>query len=61
MALKYGEFDLLDETVNNILNTNALLIILNKKGFITSDEFIQAKEEAIADFKNDFPTLTKKR
>ncbi|MED1221552.1 hypothetical protein [Bacillus paralicheniformis] len=59
MGIKYGEFDLLEEAVNNMINTNALLILLNEKGFITSDEFTKAKKEAIEDFKLDFPTLFK--
>jgi len=59
VGIKYGEFDLLEEAVNNMINTNALLILLNEKGFITGDEFTKAKKEAIEDFKLDFPTLFK--
>jgi hypothetical protein len=60
MSIKYGKFELVEETINNILNTNALLIILNKKGIISADEFMKAKEEALREFKQEFPELFQK-
>ena len=59
MGLKYGDFDSLEEQVNNIVNTNALLILLNKKGVITTNEFLNAKDEALKEFKKLYPTLFK--
>ncbi|MGG3966094.1 hypothetical protein [Heyndrickxia faecalis] len=59
MGIKFGNFNLLEEEVNNIINTNALLILLNNKGLITDEEFYSAKKEAIEDFKYQFPDLFK--
>lgn len=60
MSIKYGKFELVEETVNNILNVNALLIILNKKGLLDSEEFLKAKDQALKEFKQEFPDLFKK-
>lgn len=60
MGVKYGNFDSLEEQVNNILNTNALLILLNKRGLIDSKEFMEAKNEALREFKKQFPELFEK-
>lgn len=57
MGIKYGDFDSLEEQINNILNTNALLILLNKKGLIKTEEFLQAKDEALRDLKRQYPKL----
>lgn len=59
--MKYGNFDSLEEQVNNILNTNAMLNLLNKKGIITSKEFMEAKDEALKDFKTLYPELFEKQ
>lgn len=53
------EFNMYEEQINNIINTNALLILLNKKNLITASEFTQAKEEALLEFKKEFPNLFK--
>lgn len=60
MGVKYGNFDSLEEQVNNILNTNALLILLNKRGLINSTEFMEAKNEALQEFKKQYPELFEK-
>jgi hypothetical protein len=60
LGIKYGNFNSLEEQVNNILNTNALLIVLNKKGLISSTEFLEAKEQALKDFKKQYPELFEK-
>jgi len=57
MSIKYGNFDMLEEQINNILNTNAILTILNKKGLITASEFVEAKEVALQEFKKQYPEL----
>lgn len=57
MGIKYDDFDSLEEQINNILNTNALLILLNKKGLIDADEFMTAKEEALKELKKQYPKL----
>ncbi|MFS1518596.1 hypothetical protein V1503_19345 [Bacillus sp. SCS-151] len=51
------EFNPLHEQINNSVNTNALIIMLNRKGLITAREFNNAKNEAITQFKNEFPEL----
>ncbi|MFS0767085.1 hypothetical protein [Peribacillus phoenicis] len=61
MGMKYGDFDSLEEQVNNILNTNAMLNLLNKKGIINSKEFMEAKDEALKDFKALYPELFEKK
>lgn len=61
MGIKYGKtFDSFEEQVNDILNTNALLLLLNKKGIITSEEFYNAKQEALESFKKEHPDLFKR-
>jgi glutamate 5-kinase len=60
VGVKYGNFDSLEEQVNNILNTNALLILLNKRGLIDSKEFMEAKNEALQEFKKQYPELFEK-
>jgi len=57
MGIKYGSFDSLEEQINNILNTNALLIILNDRGLISPDEFYKAKQEALNELKREYPDL----
>jgi hypothetical protein len=56
-----SNFNPIHEQINNIVNTNALLIALNRKGLITSNEFMSAKNEAIAEFKKEFPDLFEKK
>lgn len=50
-------FDSHEEQINTILNTNAILIILESKGLITTEEFISAKNDALKSFKKEFPNL----
>lgn len=57
MKKNTGNFNMFQEQINNIVNTNALLIALNKKGIINAKEFVDAKEEAIKEFRKDFPEL----
>ncbi|PQP82884.1 hypothetical protein C0Q44_16060 [Paenibacillus sp. PCH8] len=57
MSIKYGNFDTLSEQVNDIVNLNALLILLSKKNLITNKEFLDAKDQATEDFKKQFPEL----
>lgn len=57
MSIKYGNFDTLSEQVNDILNFNALLMILSQKGLINNKEFLEAKEKALEEFKSQFPEL----
>ncbi|WP_127580783.1 hypothetical protein [Paenibacillus koleovorans] len=59
MTIKYGNFDTLTEQVNDIVNLNALLLVLSKKGIISNSEFLEAKDKAIADFRKQFPELFK--
>ncbi|MDF2536668.1 MAG: hypothetical protein K0S25_2003 [Bacillus sp. (in: firmicutes)] len=62
LGIKYGkdgEFDSFEEQVNDILNTNALIILLNKKGLISKEEFSQAKDDALKAFKEQYPSLFK--
>lgn len=54
-----NNYNLLEEHVNNIVNTNALLILLNKKGLMNVDEFYEAKRVASQNFKRDNPNLVK--
>lgn len=54
---EYKDFDLLKEQIDNILNTNALIILLYGKGLITIDEFFKAKDQAAKDFEKQFPQL----
>ena len=56
-----NKFNPIHEQINNIVNTNALLIALNKKGLISSSEFMAAKNEAITEFKKEFPELFEKK
>ncbi|MEH7736494.1 hypothetical protein QPL77_12915 [Bacillus pumilus] len=60
MGIKYGSFDALEEQVNNILNTNALLILMGEKGVISSEEFEDAKNIALEEFKKEYPELFKR-
>lgn len=53
------EFNLYHEQINTILNTNAVLILLEDKGLITSEEFTKAKERAYDEYKREFPKLFK--
>lgn len=54
---KEKEYDSLKEEVNTLLNVNALILALNRKGLITADEFTLAKEQALADLKKEFPNM----
>lgn len=60
MGIKYGSFNSLEEQVNNILNTNALLILMGEKGIINSEEFEYAKKLALKEFKHEYPELFKR-
>ncbi|WP_405100841.1 hypothetical protein [Oceanobacillus sp. FSL H7-0719] len=59
MGIKYGDFDTLEEQLNNISNTNALLLLLTKKGIIQPEEFYEAKRDALRALKLEFPELFK--
>lgn len=48
-----------EELVNVILNTNALLLLLYGKGVIGKREFEESKEEALKNFKREYPYLFK--
>ncbi len=54
-----NKFNLYEEQINSIINTNALLLLLNKKNIINANEFTQAKEEALEEFQKEFPELFK--
>jgi hypothetical protein len=54
-----AEFSIAEETINNIVNINALGIVLIQNGVITDRQFARAKEQAIAEFKRDYPELVK--
>lgn len=55
-----SKFNMYEEQINNILNTNALLILLNEKDLITAAEFTEAKEKALKEFRNEYPDLFNK-
>lgn len=54
---KEKEYDSLKESVNTALNLEALLLVLNRKGLVTKDEFTLAKNEALINMKIEFPNL----
>jgi hypothetical protein len=54
-----AEFSIAEETINNIVNINALGLVLVQNGIITDRQFARAKEQAIAEFKRDYPELVK--
>lgn len=52
-----NEKEMMEESINSILNINGLLIVLANKGIITSQELIQGKELAKQDLKKSYPKL----
>lgn len=57
---KIGNFKALEEQINDIVNLNALITVLQKKGLLTSEEFLEAKKQSIEQFKKEYPELFEK-
>lgn len=62
MSIKVGNFDLLNEIINNKINIQTVLDILAKKGIVVSQvEYDQTKQKVIEQFKSEYPELFQKK
>jgi hypothetical protein len=43
------------DTINDACNVRAIILLLHQKGIVSIDEFNKAKDQAIKDFKKEYP------
>jgi len=55
-----SDYKVLEESINNTLNVNALVYALIQNGIITERQFQRAKDTAYTEFKREYPELFRK-